>query len=143
LWSPIVLNWTFEETQMLKAITLTFALAVAGLAVALPGSPPLIGDGTAKAQASQIPERFSMGASVFEYLGNNAWVERRANNVLFQFTQQGPAVGGYIYLIDFSRVKEGDPGRPFHLRIPIRGGIVQWSWPNPLQWQDLGVASPQ
>ncbi len=43
----------------------------------------------------------------------------------------------YIYMYDASRAK--DPGRPMYLRIPIEGGVVQWTYPNPLQWEDVMV----
>src|SRR5438874_10284372 len=43
----------------------------------------------------------------------------------------------YIYMYDGSRAK--DPGRPMYLRIPIAGGGVQWTYPNPLQWEDVMI----
>jgi hypothetical protein len=54
----------------------------------------------------------------------------------FHFSQQG-VIDGYIY----SRVLDGDPNRPMYLRLPVGGGVAQWSFPNPFQWQDLYVVS--
>jgi hypothetical protein len=50
---------------------------------------------------------------------------------------------GYIYLVDPSRLKEGDPMRPMHMRLPVRGGMAQWSWPNPFEWSDIYIVEPQ
>ena len=47
----------------------------------------------------------------------------------------------YIYLYDQSRKK--DSGRPMYLRIPIKGGVVQWTFPNPLAWEDCLIVEPQ
>jgi len=47
----------------------------------------------------------------------------------------------YIYLYDETRRK--DPGRVMHLRIPIAGGIAQWSYPNPIQWIDFCAVEPK
>lgn len=46
----------------------------------------------------------------------------------------------YIYMYDEARRR--DSGRPMHLRIPVRGGAVQWTYPNPMQWIDLMVVGP-
>lgn len=47
----------------------------------------------------------------------------------------------YIYLVDDSRIKDGEKGNALNVRIPINGGMVQWSWENPVQWTDLKVVS--
>jgi hypothetical protein len=47
----------------------------------------------------------------------------------------------HIYLKDGSRRK--DPGRPMLLRLPVAGGIAQWSWTNPLKWEHLTVIEPK
>jgi len=47
----------------------------------------------------------------------------------------------YIYLYDESRAKK--PGHPMYLRIPIAGGVVQWTYPNPLEWEDLLIVDPR
>jgi transcriptional regulator with XRE-family HTH domain len=46
----------------------------------------------------------------------------------------------YIYLVDQSRVKSGDINAPMMVRLPLRGGSGQWSFPNPIEWKDFTVA---
>ncbi|MEK7153976.1 MAG: hypothetical protein AAB792_00255 [Patescibacteria group bacterium] len=46
----------------------------------------------------------------------------------------------YIYLKDLKRRR--DPGRPMLLRLPINGGTAQWSYPNPLKWEDFTIVWP-
>ena len=59
----------------------------------------------------------------------------------FTFIPNGVS-GGYLYLVDPTRHLEADPNRPFTLRIPVEGGMIQWSFPNPWRWQDLYVVQP-
>lgn len=47
----------------------------------------------------------------------------------------------YVYLKDGSRRK--DSGRPMLLRLPVAGGIAQWSWPNPLKWENFTIVEPK
>ena len=47
----------------------------------------------------------------------------------------------FIYLYD--ETKRRDPGRPIHFRIPIQGGVAQWTFPNPIQWEDVLIVKPQ
>ena len=47
----------------------------------------------------------------------------------------------YIYLCDETRRK--DAGRPMYFRIPIAGGVAQWTFPNPIQWEDTLIVAPE
>jgi len=47
----------------------------------------------------------------------------------------------YIYLCDETRLQK--PGHPMLLRIPISGGTAQWTFPNPIQWEDCLLVKPQ
>lgn len=49
----------------------------------------------------------------------------------------------YIYLVDYSRQKPDSQNNFFHLRIPIAGGVVRWSWENPMYWIDLYIVKPE
>jgi len=49
----------------------------------------------------------------------------------------------YILIYDETRHKENDPVRVLYLRIPIAGGMLQWSYPNPFEWKDLYPVSPK
>lgn len=48
----------------------------------------------------------------------------------------------YLYLVDRSRLRKNDPDNPILVRLPIKGGTAQWSWSNPLAWNDLTVVTP-
>jgi len=47
----------------------------------------------------------------------------------------------YIYLYDETRKR--DAGRPMYFRIPIFGGVAQWTCPNPIEWEDCLIVEPQ
>lgn len=49
----------------------------------------------------------------------------------------------YIYLYDELRHKPNDLMRVSYLRIPVAGGMAQWSYSNPFDWQDLYPANPK
>jgi hypothetical protein len=49
----------------------------------------------------------------------------------------------FIYLYDDTRHKENDPVRVFYLRLPVSGGMAEWSYPNPFQWQPLYPVRPK
>jgi len=49
----------------------------------------------------------------------------------------------FIYLYDETRHQGNDPVRVFYLRIPVSGGWAEWSYPNPLQWQQLYFVTPK
>ncbi|MCX5819011.1 MAG: caspase family protein [Deltaproteobacteria bacterium] len=89
-------------------------------------------------------------ASVYEHPGGRfvksgkGWLEYPPYAPGKNFTfKELRTEGGYLYLYDPSRHKEGDPARVFYLRIPIVGGMSQWSYPNPFNWQDLYMVSPE
>ncbi|WP_310630809.1 hypothetical protein [Paraburkholderia sp.] len=43
----------------------------------------------------------------------------------------------YLYLIDRSRLRNGDKNRPLMLRVPIAGGTAMWADANPQVWTAL------
>lgn len=91
---------------------------------------------------AQLPRKFIHATGSFERAGDT-WVEypqHQSGN--FRFISKG-LVGDYLYLIDPTRMENGDNNRAFHLRIPIKGGMVQWSFPNPFVWKDLYIATPE
>lgn len=48
----------------------------------------------------------------------------------------------YVYLVDNSRTKPGNPDNGMIIRLPLQGGSAQWSYQNPLTWTDLTIVSP-
>ena len=103
--------------------------------------------GISKVTIDSVPSRFNHATGYFikkedkwfEYPPYPASKSYPAGN--FSFTPQG-VVDNYLYLADPSRVQNGDQNRPFMLRIPVQGGMAQWSFPNPFVWQDLYVVNP-
>ena len=88
-----------------------------------------------------LPKRFLHASGSFERDGE-LWVEKPPHQYgHFTFEYQG-VVDGYMYLVDKSRVQSGDRNRPFTMRIPLKGGMLQWSFPNPFVWKDLYVVRP-
>lgn len=48
----------------------------------------------------------------------------------------------YVYIVDKTRTKNGEPDRPLTIRIPLRGGMSDWGFPNPYDWQPLYGLTP-
>jgi uncharacterized caspase-like protein len=88
--------------------------------------------------AVQIPPAFSCGHGRFEKVGSDKWVKLEPSSVAFRFKQSGVS-DGYLYLRDDP---SSNPAAPLTIRIPLAGGMAQWGYPNPIQWQDLFVCSP-
>lgn len=90
-----------------------------------------------------IPRRFVYSTGSFDKTGLT-WREHTGfNNVTFTFVQDG-VVDGYLQLVDSSRLKDNnDANRPFTVRLPLNGGMAQWSYPNPFIWQDLYMVHPE
>jgi len=127
----LVAGAAMVAASLLIVIALGFWFAMPPRVVALSTETP-----------AQLPRKFIHATGSFERAGDT-WVEyppHQQGN--FRFISKG-VVDGYLYLIDPTRVKDGDHNRAFHLRIPVKGGMVQWSWPNPYIWQDLYVATPE
>jgi hypothetical protein len=94
---------------------------------------------------TSISARFSHANGYFVQNGDK-WIEYppylpKFGKGNFTFIPDG-VIDGYLYLVDPTRHPEGDPNRPFTLRIPVQGGMAQWSYPNPWQWSDLYVVHP-
>ncbi|MGL6475797.1 hypothetical protein ACSZNN_13020 [Aeromonas hydrophila] len=72
------------------------------------------------------------------------WIERKSNRpneyAIFDEVNRDRE---YIYLIDRSRHSGDDESNVMNLRLPVSGGMAQWSWQNPIVWVDLYVMSPQ
>ena len=77
-------------------------------------------------------------------LTDDGWIEHSTANpeVLMRFVELRHD-STYIYLVDHSRVKDNDASNPIMLRLPVGGGTAQWSWSNPLSWNDLTVVTPE
>ncbi len=85
---------------------------------------------------------FTHATGSFVRRPDGGWDEynETADKVIYHFEEINHD-GEYIYLKDPTRRK--DPGRPFILRLPVAGGIAQWSYPNPFEWNDLTVVKAQ
>lgn len=81
-------------------------------------------------------EEYTHATGRFERRADGGWDEydETGQNIIYRF-EETSRDGKYLYLVDRSRRK--DPGRPFTLRLPLAGGIAQWSYPNPYEWSDV------
>jgi len=90
-----------------------------------------------------VADVFVHPAGSFERQGE-IWVEyppySPGRNIKFKEAQRDDK---FIYLYDETRHKENDPARIMYLRLPINGGMAQWSYPNPFIWQDLYPVKPR
>ncbi|SDC68145.1 TIR domain-containing protein [Cupriavidus sp. YR651] len=121
-------------------------LAAVIVAVTLSIRAPTSIRGQQKAGVSDTPivsNVYTHPAGSFERQGE-IWVEYPPYSPgrNFQF-KEARRDGEFIYLFDETRHKAGDPLRIMYLRLPIAGGMAQWSYPNPFIWQDLYPVTPK
>jgi hypothetical protein len=98
---------------------------------------------TPKTETKPTADIFMHPSGRFERQGE-IWVEYPpyAPGRNFKF-KEARREAGFIYLYDETRHKENDPVRIMYLRLPINGGMAQWSFPNPFIWQDLYPVTPK
>ncbi|MHC2148349.1 toll/interleukin-1 receptor domain-containing protein [Pseudomonas sp. 210_17 TE3656] len=89
-----------------------------------------------------VADLYTHPGGSFERKGG-VWVEypeyAPGHNFTFSSAGYDPS---YLYLYDSSRHQPGDSTRVFYMRLPLRGGMAQWSYPNPFNWQDLYRITP-
>jgi hypothetical protein len=107
------------------------------------GSPPSPVPVIAATAQAHVADVFIHATGSFERQGQ-VWVEfppfAPGQNNRFTEVQRDAT---YLYLVDISRLDNNDSRRPFYLRLPIAGGMSEWSYPNPFQWQPLYPVKPK
>jgi hypothetical protein len=83
------------------------------------------------------------GGGEFVRLSQGYWIEHTEGRPERFVFQELDRVDGYVYLYDSSRLLNNDPTDPIQIRIPIKGGQVQWSYANPVNWTDLFEVKPE
>jgi hypothetical protein len=130
---------SFLGTSCAAVIGAAWALFVYLHPASAPPSESFRGVAVTPAPA-HIPRRFVYASGFFEKTGLT-WREHTGfQNVMFDFMQDG-IENGYLHLVDRSRSL--DANRPFTVRLPLDGGMAQWSYPNPYAWQDLYPVHPE
>lgn len=102
----------------------------------LPPTPPPDPD-VVSSPKTQVADVYVHPSGSFERQGE-IWVEYPpyAPGQNFHF-KEARRDDQFVYLYDETRHKENDPVRVYYLRLPISGGMAEWSYPNPFQWQPL------
>lgn len=95
-----------------------------------------------RGRAVELPRRFVHTTGSFERNGD-VWTEYPRHQFGHFSYVTGGAADGYVFLVDASRLDNNDPNRPFTIRVPLNGGMAQWSFPNPFIWRDLYVVRPE
>jgi hypothetical protein len=145
-----IFSWIRDpENRAVASFIGTGVAAIAGGAWALfayfhpvvpPPPPESIHNASAISAPAHIPRRFVYASGSFDKTGLT-WQEHTGfSNVTFNFVQDG-VVEGYLHLVDSSRSL--DANRPFTVRLPLNGGMAQWSYPNPFVWQNLYLVHPE
>ncbi len=103
---------------------------------------PSLAPGSAAQSRTSAPTLFNKPTGYFKKQGS-LWLEYPpyAPNSYFTFQDKG-SDGTYVYLVDPSRSKPGDPSNGMIMRLPIKGGSAQWSYQNPVSWIDFTVVTP-
>jgi len=135
------------------AMFLAWAFLLLAVAVAIPfvgcaffDTPktlPCLLRGECQPSIAIASDRYTYPGGVFERIAHR-WIERKSSgpNAYAAFDEVNRD-REYIYLVDRSRHGGTDVSNVMNLRLPLRGGIAQWSWQNPIVWVDLYVVSPQ
>jgi hypothetical protein len=83
------------------------------------------------------------GGGEFVRLSQGYWIEHTESQTVRFVFQELAKTDGYVYLYDSSRLLANDRTNPLQVRIPIKGGMAQWSYANPVQWTDLFEVRPE
>jgi hypothetical protein len=70
----------------------------------------------------------------------SGWVEYQ-NGKLYANYQEQQRDATYVYITDSGR--DPDTGRDFIVRIPKCGGMVEWTWSNPILWDKFQIVTPE
>lgn len=95
-----------------------------------------------RGRAVELPRRFVHATGSFERNGD-VWTEYPRHQFGYYSYVTSGVADGYVFLFDASRLDNNDPNRPFMIRVPLNGGMAQWSFPNPFIWRDLYVVRPE
>jgi hypothetical protein len=76
------------------------------------------------------------GGGEFVRLSHGYWIETTKAQPRRFVLQEFRKDRDYLYLYDSYRAKDNDPTNPLLVRIPVRGGIAQRSYANPIVWTD-------
>lgn len=113
----------------------------------------LVAMGVFNHRSVKSPSPQTNGPRIFRTKSGDASWEEEPDGVWVEQASEHPGVpwiwrelkrkDDYIYLIDRSRLKDSNPNNPMLLRLPVKGGVVQWSWSEPEQWVDLKVVTAE
>lgn len=65
------------------------------------------------------------------------WTELREDGSVFAQFEEFSRDAQFIYLRD--RNRRNAEGSTLQVRIPACGGVIQWTWGNPLTWNDVTI----
>lgn len=111
------------------------AISVAAIAVIISLFPQPHPLPTPQVRSSKL---YKHSTGFFVDVGDGRWVEFSgdSNNSYYTFCEDH-VDDKFIYLYDRNRVFER--GTVLHLRIPLKGGTVEWSYENPMSWIALYI----
>jgi hypothetical protein len=126
-----IIAWLFKFVHRHRAVISIAGLALAAYLMVLLYPHVVVAD------------LYAHPGGSFERRGS-VWVEypEYSPGQNFKFSSTGFDTS-YLYLVDSSRHKPGDTTRVFYMRLPLKGGMAQWSYPNPYIWQDLYMVTPK
>lgn len=103
--------------------------------------PKLLSQAATKPNTSLINE-FKKPSGRFQKQGEK-WIEyppyAPGNYFTFNELRRDDS---FVYLVDLSRTKPGDRNNAMIVRLPIHGGMAQWSYQNPIVWSEFTIVQP-
>jgi hypothetical protein len=132
---------TTSAAQMAPANTLESQGATSQTAPAGNSSTVIRSDDSSAQRAQSDLEEFEAPGGLFRNEGSQ-WVEYKITSygtTRFATFQEQARDADYVYLVDPSRQKPNSPNNAMLVRLPLSGGVAQWSYQNPIQWTDFTI----
>jgi len=98
--------------------------------------------GFSQTPAATTPTRFNKPRGYFQKSGDT-WTEYpgAASGAIFTFRDAG-SDDAYVYIVDRSRTKPGEPKNAMMVRLPKAGGAASWTYQDPVMWKPFARVTP-
>lgn len=123
-------------------VYLSLVTMVIGLATSIPTAFGAVSDALGISRCLSLSGTYQMAGGTFTKRGR-FWSEVTGSGATFEF-EEFRRDRDYIYLknltprVSLSSYDGDDRSKLMWVRIPLCGGMLQWSYENPIMWTDLG-----
>ena len=125
-------------------LVILFSASIVGLATFTSAVSTIFStltDVSDRVRFSGVAKRYLRTGGEFIRLSQGFWIEK-GDGTKFVFQEFRKSEDGYVYMYDTTRHFPSNPTAYLQVRIPIKGGMSQWSYLNPVSWVDLYPVRP-